>query len=283
MRFSERIGKRKGRCKLQVDSMDNELRNSLWNTIYTHIVAPIYMVFAHSMSDDWEDFFDSIWIDFFKLPVDNLSYTKEWVCNRIKDWWYQNADTWDRYDFIEYIGQKGGPHDRGAFISDCNIMLEREFSAYRFVSGVLSPITDQVEINEIEKALETAAERKFKGVRTHLEAALDKLSDRKNPDYRNSIKESISAVESLCIIILKNPKATLGQALKLIEVKAGLHPALKKGFSSIYGYTSDEGGIRHAMIDDNPCDFNDAKYMLVSCSAFVNYLIMKASKAGLIE
>ena len=75
----------------------------------------------------------------------------------------------------------------------------------------------------------------------------------------------------------------MGKALKLIEDTVGLHPALKKGFSSIYGYTSDEGGIRHAMIDDNPCEFDDAKYMLVSCSAFVNYLIMKASKAGLIE
>ena len=50
-------------------------------------------------------------------------------------------------------------------------------------------------------------------------------------------------------------------------MRRGLHAALKNGFSSIYGYTSDEGGIRHAMIDDNPCDFDDAKYMLVSCSA----------------
>jgi hypothetical protein len=123
----------------------------------------------------------------------------------------------------------------------------------------------------------------LKGVHKHLESALEKLSDRKNPDYRNSIKESISAVESLCIIISKNPKASLGQALKAIEDKVGLHQALKQGFEKIYGYTSNEGGIRHAMIDESTCDFDDAKYMLVSCSAFINYLIMKASKAGLID
>ena len=53
-------------------------------------------------------------------------------------------------------------------------------------------------------------------------------------------------------------------------------------FVAIYGYTSDADGIRHAMIDDSKCDFEDAKYMLVSCSAFVNYLIMKATKAGVV-
>ena len=75
----------------------------------------------------------------------------------------------------------------------------------------------------------------------------------------------------------------MGQALKLIKEKVGLHSALEKGFSSIYGYTSDADGIRHAMIDDSACDFDDAKYMLVSCSAFINYLVMKAAKSGLIK
>jgi hypothetical protein len=61
----------------------------------------------------------------------------------------------------------------------------------------------------------------------------------------------------------------------------GLHSALKKGFSSIYGYTSDNDGIRHALTQDSNCDQEDAKYMLVSCSAFVNYLIVKATKSGI--
>lgn len=123
MRFSERIGKRKGRCKLQVDSMDDELCNSLWNAIYTHILREINMVFDHSMSDDWKDFFDSIWIDFLKHPVDGLTYTKDWFCESIKNWWFLEADCWDRYDFIEYIGQKQGPYDQEEFISDCNVVL----------------------------------------------------------------------------------------------------------------------------------------------------------------
>jgi hypothetical protein len=88
-------------------------------------------------------------------------------------------------------------------------------------------------------------------------------------------------VESLCRLIAGD-RATQGQALKPVKDRVGLHPALEKGFSSLYGWTNDAGGIRHALMDDSPaCDFEDAKYMLVSCSSFVNYLIAKATKASI--
>lgn len=72
------------------------------------------------------------------------------------------------------------------------------------------------------------------------------LTNKKNPDYRNSIKESISAIEALCKIKTNDDKATLRKALNLIEQKYGLHPALKGAFEKLYGYSSDADGIRHA-------------------------------------
>jgi len=60
-----------------------------------------------------------------------------------------------------------------------------------------------------------------------------------------------------------------------------MHSALKSAFSSLYGYTSDADGIRHALLNEPNLYFEDAKFMLVSCSTFINYLIIKASKAGI--
>jgi len=56
---------------------------------------------------------------------------------------------------------------------------------------------------------------------------------------------------------------------------------LAKGYNKIYGWTSDEGGIRHALSDKGDVEITlaDARYMLVSCSAFVNYLISNAENA----
>jgi hypothetical protein len=61
------------------------------------------------------------------------------------------------------------------------------------------------------------------------------LSDRRTPDYRNSVKESIYAVESLVATLVGIEKGTLGQWIKKLEEEIGLHPALWTAFSSLYG------------------------------------------------
>jgi hypothetical protein len=76
-------------------------------------------------------------------------------------------------------------------------VLESELSGWRFVGDQITKITSKAEIEEIEAALSSP----FTPVNTHVDNALKKMSDKKSPDYRNSIKESISAVEALCRII----------------------------------------------------------------------------------
>ena len=100
------------------------------------------------------------------------------------------------------------------------------------------------------------------------------MSDRANPNFRNSIKESISAVESLAKHVAGESAATLGAVLKSLERDQKLHPALKSAFSSLYGYTNDAQGIRHALMDDPNLNKADARFMLVCCSAFTNYVIV---------
>jgi hypothetical protein len=56
-----------------------------------------------------------------------------------------------------------------------------------------------------------------------------------------------------------------------------LHPILKEALSKLYGYTSDESGIRHALIDHSAATKDDAVFMLSVCSAYINYLIAKSA------
>jgi hypothetical protein len=130
------------------------------------------------------------------------------------------------------------------------------------------------EINEIENVLNAGI--KYRPVIVHIESSLKLLTDKRKPDFRNSIKESISAVESLCKIITGNETTTLGQALKLLDKENPIPKSLKSGFSAIYGYASDSGGIRHGLLNDEVSPrLEEARFMLIACSAFVNYLITR--------
>jgi len=80
-------------------------------------------------------------------------------------------------------------------------------------------------------------------------------------------------------LLRKNKKVTLGDCLNKIKSKRHikLHPALIEAFKKFYGYTSDAEGIRHPLLEEPALSYEDAKFMLVSCSAFVNYVITKAN------
>lgn len=160
-----------------------------------------------------------------------------------------------------------------------NRILEQEKSAYRLIDGIFVPITNDSEIKSIEECIKES----FAPAGIHLKKALEKYSDRESPDYENSIKESISAVESVCCKItgLSGKSVTLGKTLKKLKDNGiEIHGALESAFSQLYGYTSDADGIRHGGIDFTNAPAEDAKYMLVSCSAFINYLKEKYSKLG---
>jgi len=264
--------------------MDDALRNGLWNAVTLHYWS-LGNKEAKWLPGDKSLYALSqlLWHDYFKWPIDTLP-----------TYWYDAHDhvrgyffdcNWNEvYDFLEFLARnKIAPYERisFAFMNFCNTILEREMSAYRFVNGRIVEISSEEEIAEIEEAQQPAG--RLKPVTRHLNNALALLADRDAPDYSNSIKEAISAVEAMCNLIAGSSSATLGNALRELDRKktVTMHPALKDAFNKLYGYTSSADGIRHALLEESDLDFEDAKFMLVSCSAFINYLKIKATKAGI--
>jgi hypothetical protein len=279
MLFSQRMGLKPESKLTQRESIDDELRNKLWNVLIIGVWdfwEPASQAYdMHSRSDEAKEvdkLMRSIWFTLLKLPLDRLP---EFDPRRGSDSGYgvlrervMTAIWHDVFDLIEFIA-KNLPRRWGAALRDkLNAVLEQENSAYRFIDFTITEITDQNEIDAVEEA---AAENK-KTVSAHLKRALELLTDRKTPDYRNSMKESISAVEAVCQEITGKPGATLNQCIAAIKTKRTLHPAFEGSLVKLFGFTSDSGGIRHAMTDETERPtFADAKYMLVTCSAVTNY------------
>jgi len=283
VRFSERYGHKKVREIIQIESIDEPLRNSLWSLLKIHVWDHIhasgslytYYHLSNASNRELRELCERLWFNYFKKSLDRLDNDWSEVLPQLRSYFF-DCRWYEVYDFIEFVANNYQRHGFSeAFLKSCNAVLEKEMSAYRFIDGLISQITEQEQLDEIEKALEESRGP----VHTHLRRALELLSNREAPDYRNSIKESISAVESLVGIVLGS-KGTLGQLIKKLEDEINLHPALETAFSSLYGYSSDEGGIRHALMETENIRFEDAKFFLVVCSAFINFVESKVIEKG---
>jgi hypothetical protein len=272
--FSKRMGIIKPRSIIQIDDIDQILRIAIWNQLTIYIWKQWAFLKWDSNKQDLHKLIISLWTDYFSLAIDEFQSDRDEVLTMFKRHVLE-GEWFEVYDFIEFVAKNYSDweNNESKFTHACNLVMERELAGYRFINGEITPIINELEIEALESTL--SLPDMFKPVKVHIAASLRLLSDRHNPDYRNSIKESISAVESLCCIMTLNPKATLGKALNRIESALPLHGSLKSAFNSLYGYTSDADGIRHGLMDDQHLRQEDAIYMLVSCSAFVNYLINK--------
>jgi hypothetical protein len=286
MRFSERYGHKPLRDTLQFESMDEVLRTRLWNLLKEFLVRGIVEADAVGSTVDADYtrvLLVRMWDAHLKRPYDTLPRNPYESVALLREYFLQCA--WHGvYDLLEFVaaGLALAEYEEDArdFISRCNAVMEAECSGYRFVGTEIAPITSEGEMQAIEEVLEAAVP--LHGVHAHLKAALAKLSDRANPDYRNSVKESISAVEALAKLITRDESASLGEALPKIEraLRADFHPALRGALGKLYAWASNEGGIRHGMVDEPNVGLPEAKFMLVACSAFVNYLVAKCADAG---
>lgn len=288
--FSDRNNIDKLNTIIQTDSFDERTRIQLYN--YFVYIIEDDRHFAINRKNFYLDVLDNVYCE---VVDDYDAYSIIEYIGTCKGY-IKNTFLHDSYDavlsLVEYLANKidlGIPQHNRKVVSDfngsvkwisfqdeVNELFEKECVGYRFVGEKIVGITDKVEIKEIEESLQS----NYDGCREHIKKAVGFLANREQKDYKNCIKESISAVESICQIIVGDDNATLGGALKKLKDNGiNIHAAMESAFSKLYGYTSDEGGIRHAEgLFVREVSFDEAKFMLVSCSAFVNYLIAEYSK-----
>jgi len=274
--FSERQGYKEIRQVIQLKSVDDILKSGLWNLISACLFEEATGFLSSGASNRRVlNLCRALWMSYFKRRIDEIDDYWPRTYEHLRDYFFE-CEWFEVYDFLEFVVQtyEFKANERAEFTEFVNNVLERELSAYRLINGEFAEITSEQEIASIEEAIKNTSSP----VAAHLQRALELLADRASPDYRNSIKESISAVESVASRIAKG-KGTLGQLIKKLNEETGLHPALQSAFSNLYGYASDEGGVRHALMDTQRVDFHDAKFMLVICSAFVGFIEGKASKS----
>lgn len=279
--FSERYGYTKASDVIIREKITPEIQNAICSCydklpdLFNEVIA-----YYQDAKAEYQNLEEYLWVYFLNERAANFSdgYKYHVVATvYIEDKsnaWYKKLDIIEKT--IQYLRNFDAKNHKfysvaSNFIKLLNSAFERLNFAYRIINDEIVEITSEQEIKTIEIAIDNSA----RNVKMHLNRALELYAQRPEGDYRNSIKESISAVEAFCRE--KTGENTLGKALNKLEQNGIVFPAvLKQAFDKLYAYTNQpDSGIRHALMDDSGAYApvgEEALFMLVSCSAFINYL-----------
>lgn len=273
--FSQRNGLSPVPPQLTLGQLSRELRNQLH--------YPVYMDFAETVQSNYH----GTWLEGRWLTI----LRDYWVVSQGRNILTFNPDPQknadllrnifqaplgELFDFIEFLLQHlstpwGLRHALQKALVDGR-------SAYRILDGrTIAAVGSGEQAAAIVTAIDQAVGA-APAAATHIVNAGAEL---RRGNWPASVRESIHAVESIAVQL--TGKGTLGDALNVLERRGHLHGSLKAAFAKLYGYTSDEEGVRHALVfnDDALVDESDALFMLGACASFVSYLLAKGHAGGL--
>lgn len=273
--FSQRTGLEPIPPQLKLGEVSVELRRLLHYYISLEIDRESYQPpYGDAyFKDKWRRVAMDLHVLFFKQPPDKFN-------NRAHDYeqklnvFVQRADIGMLFDLVEFLVRN----------HNCSGELKRELTgafvmaraAYRvFDDKYIAGIGTEEQAQAFERAVADAEATNSTAARKQLIAAGVAL---RNSDWAGCVRESIHAVEALAVRLAPGTD-TLGAALKVLEQRGHLHGSLKAAFGSLYGYSSDEEGVRHALVfgDEAQVDEADALFMLGACASFVSYLLARST------
>jgi hypothetical protein len=268
--------------QLALKKVSKELRALLWSVVHSSIMQSFAPARMHGdrpqLYHPWDQIFADMHVYRDAGMIDEFSNSPKALIAKAKSI-FETGNYTAVFGWLQWVLRH--PNVPSGFAQSIGTALRAGRAAYQIVDDdTIVPVGSDAENANLERAFADLATGEFPGARGHLRSAAEELTA---GHYANSIRESIHAVESVARTL--EPTAELSKALTRLETSAKIHGGLKRGFNAIYGYTSDEKGIRHPMLEQGSpaVDEADALFMIGACASFVSYLINKARASGLIK
>ena len=265
---------------LKLGELPDDARTGIWNLLFDHIRQSITRDFLDTLAGGpwirgaWEEILRAKHCHFEHRPVDDWNPEFSRIRKDLRQ--FIEMQPFNRvFDLIQFVlRQRVCPRSFTARMRD---LFTQHKLAYAIDLGpppTIVPAATPEEGNSVVSAAETLRRVGLSGSALHLSKASECLC---RGDWAGSVRESIHAVESVARQLDPEAARTLGPALASLERHGVLHPVLKDAFSKLYGYTSNEQGIRHALLDrtDARVGQDEAVFMLGACASFASHLWRK--------
>jgi hypothetical protein len=258
---------------MQPKTVTRELTAMLWlivNASIERFLKHDTMGYGPWFGEPWKQILQDWWVFVRHEAVDEFPDAREMI--KLVKRQIRSENYIDVYGFIEFLVRRRDlPHGmREAF----EMAFEKARAPYRIVEGSIIAFGTGEEAEAAIAALDTIAKYGPKGVQAHLRKAADALS---SGDWPGAVRESIHSVESAARS-LEPSASTLEPALTKLSTMGYIHPAMKTAFSKLYGYTSDEEGVRHSLLNEESAKVTeaDAIFMFGACASFSSYMLTAA-------
>ena len=265
-KFSQRIGARQP-VRSGLEEASPELRTALWNVLHKPAFPDEVEHRERALANA-----RALW-NHLGWRIDQVPLLPHQMRAAIATEWF--SCRWPEFfDLIEFTARLLAtplPPTRQQWFEMLNRVLESKGCAYRFSAEQLVPLINPAEATEVASAADSA----IPAVAAHIREARKLLPPNAGANPRDSVRQSICAVEAALRHLSRNPSATLTDGLVAFEARhGGLHPALRRGLITLCEYAADGEGARHDPLEEAERVSGDhARLMLVACSAFANYLL----------
>ncbi|HEK1364478.1 hypothetical protein KZ854_13520 [Pseudomonas aeruginosa] len=210
-----------------------------------------------------------------------------WTCQASLELTLLRATWWQFYDCVEIIGTQLHQTEKKyesdpfpdvwdefrfpAYRSKVNALFEQQMVGWRLNDQSQLEMALPKDLADRIEATSKSLTDEFQSARAHYRKAKRYiLGTTKDPE--NSIKESISALESVCRVIHPDTP-TLGKALSKMKSEGLYPPMMISVFEKFYAYCNDEPSVRHGSDKPSRVQLLDAELALHLGAAFIRYTL----------
>jgi hypothetical protein len=266
---------------LALGELSQHARVDLWNWMYSWANDGIDY---DMISGDALQVYREFYLEILHRPRDEFSYRWSDTFEKLKMVFLQGA--FNRvFDTVQFFVRTPFLSTDPENMEIVRRIFRRNLLAYDILDippdgPTIVPNASPEEGEAIREAFANLATGPFDGARHHLQQAAHFIN---TGDAPKAVAQTMHAVESVVRVIA--PNNNFKQALTTLNAKTAMHPALSIALDKLYGYTSDEKGIRHPLLESDVAKVHmpEAVFMYGACASFITYLISRARESGLLD
>ena len=267
------------------------LMREIWAGIYSflgvvgamQVLRSVFLVHPSEVDGFLRDFNFKIQ-HFDGLPIQRQFYD-EYLVNALRSvenaWMtaHKNGEWFRFYDMCEFlVAESSNGEEIAAAIR--RTLDKMGNAGCQLVDGKFVPDLSCEEAEEVQMACAGT----FTGAQGHMENAVAAFAARERPNYAHTVKEAVSAVES--IVKELTGKEEMRSGLRQLAKDGilpkdrnpkGKAPFLVEALDGYWAYANKTS--RHGLKSgESPPDADTARFLLVTCAAFVNYMTARKTR-----